>query len=132
MPRGLLRVLVVCALLVGVVLMHHTATDGGHEATAPAHHVATDHFVAAGAAGHGSAAGLATDDSVGIAHSMLHLCIAIFASAALAMIGWLLVRPATRWWTLWSPAVNLPWPPTAKSPRISGNALVTSLCVIRV
>jgi hypothetical protein len=131
MPPGVLRVLVVCALLVGVVLMHHTATDGGHEATAPDPRVSTDHFVLAGSGGHDGHTDPATEESGGMAHSVLHLCIAILASAALAVLGWLLVRRATRWWALWIPAVSHRWLPTVRLPRVSGSALVISLCVLR-
>ncbi|WP_205629226.1 DUF6153 family protein [Jiangella muralis] len=114
--RTVSRLLVLAALLLGIVLMHHVAGAGqadGHEVAAAAH---AEHEGEPSPSGHGLA----------------HLCLAVLTAAVLVLAG--RVRPArlpdvarrardavVAGWTHW----------TRPPPRPHGAALLTSLCVLR-
>lgn len=131
--QGVLRLVVVCALLGGVILMHHVAGDaaghgvGGSPHVAADHTVIADHTVAADHAGAGSA-GLHPGH---LAHAVLHLCVAVLVSVAVAVLGWLLVRLGVHWWTSLLRLAGLRWPQLVRPPRPSGAVLLISLCVMR-
>ncbi|WP_216093984.1 hypothetical protein [Jiangella alba] len=113
--RTVSRLLVLAALLLGLVAMHHVAGAGhtdGREATAAAAH--------------------AEHEPSPSGHGLAHLCLAVLTAAALVLAGRLRAarlpdvvgRPRDAFvagWTRWAR------PP----PRPHGAALLTSLCVQR-
>ena len=132
--RALLRLLAMGALVAGVVFMHHAMTAAPAEPAAvtaaqddlnasPAHpQGAPDPAVESIAKGHG-----ADSHSPGL----LHMCLAILASAAIMLIGRLLRARTTLGWFC------LPRPHERRAPiqrpprRPAGTALLLSLCVMR-
>ncbi|WP_157987509.1 hypothetical protein [Jiangella endophytica] len=120
--RTVSRLLVLAALLLGIVLMHHVAGAGHTDGHSPAHEPTATH-----AAGHENEPSPSSEG-----HGLAHLCLAVLSAAALVLAGRLLlgrlpdvtrrardVVLAGR--TLWA------WPP----PRAHGAALLTSLGVSR-
>lgn len=143
-----MRTLPVFALVAGIAVMHQAgaaaadvpALPGAPGTTEAAPHAAAE---AAGLDSHGSAHGhsagpagysAAHQDAAGggAAHDVLHLCLAVVLSAALALLGWLLVRHGVLWLIprLWAAASRRP--PVGRPPRaVPGSVLLISLCVMR-
>lgn len=123
------RLLVLAALLLGIVLMHHVAGAGHADGHSPAHETAAASHAgaAAGAEGHESKP---SPSSSG--HGLAHLCLAVLTVAVLALVGRVLLgrlpvlaRRARD--VVVTVRTRLVRPP----PRPYGSALLTSLCVSR-
>lgn len=74
-------------------------------------------------AGHGT---------TGASHDLLHLCLAVVVSAALALLGWWLARRAAprRIVGRWNGVRR--WPPLVRPPRVlTGRLVLLSVCVMR-
>ncbi len=121
------RWLLLCALVLGVILMHHTGTGS------PGHDGSTGHAVSAVSAAVSTAQAEPPADghpAPGHAGDLLHLCLAVlFAAAGLVLTWWLLARaegpaPVARGRTVKAPA-------RAPPPR-SGRAILHLACVLRV
>lgn len=133
--RAVLRLLAVGALVGVVVFMHHAMTVSPAEPSAIA--AAHDHREGSPAHLEGAPANPA-DESVATengadshAEDLLHLCLAILASAAIMLLGWLLgSRVPLAWFT---PAkLQERWVCILRPPRRpSGTALLLSLCMMR-
>ncbi|GGU26932.1 hypothetical protein [Lentzea flava] len=119
--RTVTRWLLLCVLFLGVVGMHHVATDGdmrsGHHmgpVTAHQQHLPEE----------------PAPSSPG--HDVLHMCVAVLcAVASLVLLAWLLARPApeSAGRTLSSSA----WPRAPDHPPpVGGRALLSSACVLRL
>jgi hypothetical protein len=112
-------------LSTGAVTDHHAGAEPAR-ATGPAAAAP-----AATTAGH-PADHAATHGPTGAGHDLLHLCLAVVVSAALALLGWLLVRHGVLRWVVrrWSGA--LPGRALLRPPRaVLGRSLLLSVCVMR-
>lgn len=119
--RTVSRLLVLGALLLGIVLMHHVAGAGHADGHSPAHEAtSTVH-----ATGHES-------EPSPSAHGLVHLCLAVLTAAALVLAGRLLVsrlpHVVRRARDL---VVTVPTLGARPPPRAHGAALLTSLGVSR-
>jgi hypothetical protein len=133
--RAVLRLLAVGALVGGVVFMHHAMTVSPAESSGIA--ATQDHRE--GARAHLELAPTSpVDESIATDHGadshaqdLLHLCLAVLASAAIMLVGWLLGSRVQLAW--FSPAkLKEHWVPILRPPRSpSGTALLLSLCVMR-
>jgi hypothetical protein len=133
--RAVLRLFAVGALLGGVVFMHHTMTVPPAASSAAA--ATQDHR--AGARAHLDVVpaspvdeSMATDRGADShSHDLLHLCLAVLASAAIMLLGWLLGSRVQLAWSsharLQEHRVRILRPPR----RPSGTTLLLSLCVMR-
>jgi hypothetical protein len=155
--RRLRRLFVVSALTAGVAVMHHVGTASPDADTAPPTAVVTaaSHILADSGGGSTSAAadgpahsrstgpaaaaaapvpaGHAADHgTAGWAHDLLHLCLAVVVSAALALLGRLLVQRGALLWIVarWT---GVPCRPSmVRPPQVRpGRALLLSVCVMR-
>ncbi|RIQ23211.1 hypothetical protein DY240_12825 [Jiangella rhizosphaerae] len=117
------RLLVLAALLLGIVLMHHVAGAGHADGHSPAHEPAA----AAHAEGHD---GEPSPSPSG--HELVHLCLAVLTAAVLVLAGRVLLRrlpPLAR--RARDAVVTWPARRVRPPPRLYGSALLTSLCVLR-
>jgi hypothetical protein len=133
--RAVLRLLAVGALVGGVVFMHHAMTASPAEPSAVA--AAQDDLK--GPPAHLEGAPADPDESVATDHgpdshsqNLLHLCLAILASAAIMLLGWLLrTRIPLGWFCL--PRLQERSARILRPPRRpTGSALLLSLCVTRM
>jgi hypothetical protein len=119
--RTVTQWLLLCVLFLGVVGMHHVATNGdmasGHDTTqVTAHHE------------HSSEEPAPSSPE----HDMPHLCVAVLcAVVSLLLLTWLLVRstPQGVRGALGSSAWSRP---PDHPPPVGGRALLSSLCVLRL
>lgn len=126
--RRVMRMLAACALLAGVVAMHHVATASPGEAAAVAAVEDAGPAAAHHGAGHSDPFGVG---GAGHADDLLHLCVAVAVSAVLVALGWLPARRRVLYRVGW-PRSWVHRQPRPRSPRVlSGAALLTSLCVMR-
>lgn len=127
------RWLLLCALALAVVGMHHLAL-APHEATPDGTH-ATAMMSVAGAPADAPVApriDSATYPATGAGHDLMHLCLAVlFSTGGLLFLAWLLI------------AVGGPPPKSLasilvlasrrrRSPGPAGRALLTSVCLLRI
>lgn len=112
--------LLLCALFLGVVGMHHVAMSDG---------MAPTHAVMSGTTGQAPAS--EQPDSPP-AHDLPHLCLAVLcAIGSLLLLAWLLARVVravadrARAMPAWSRATDHP-------PPIGGRTLLNSICVLRL
>jgi hypothetical protein len=95
-----------CALVLAVVGMHHVAAaETPHADHAVSHHQDEPHE-----------------------HDLLHLCLAVLAAVAVALTTWFLVQTALP--RLAAPPGRSPASPPQRPPP-GGRSLLTSLCVLR-
>jgi len=118
--RAVTQWLLLCALFLGVVGMHHVAANGemasGHDMTqVTAHHEHSPE-----------------EPAPSPEHDMLHLCVAVLcAVVSLLLLAWLLVRTTSQRTgralgsSAWSRAPDRP-------PPVGGRALLSSVCVLRL
>lgn len=118
--RTVTQWLLLCALFLGVVGMHHVTTESstfsGHSTVSAGSHdqPAPD------------------EPAPSPTHDLLHLCVAILSAvASLLLLAWLLLRVArlladrTRPTSAWPRAPDHP-------PPVGGRDLLSSLCVLRL
>jgi hypothetical protein len=110
------RWLLVCVLFIGVVGMHHVAMSGAMPAT----------HVSMPVDSHGE------PESPSQPHDMLNMCLAVLSTVMfLLLLAWLLIRVVspTAQRVLATPA----WPRApGRSPPLSGRALLSAVCVLRL
>ena len=112
------RWLLVCALFVGVVGMHHVAMSSAMPAT----HVSMSADV------HGEQH---DPEEPSQSHDMLNMCLAVMGAVSLLFLIWLLVRVVS----IVAKNTRAPsaWPRApAHPPPIGGRALLSSMCVLRL
>lgn len=115
--RTVTQWLLLCVLFLGVVGMHHVATDmaSGHDMTA----VSTHHEQS-------------PEEPAPSGHDVLHLCVAVLgAVVSLLLLAWLLVR-STPQRTGRAPGSSA-WPRApGHPPPVGGRSLLSSVCVLRL
>ncbi|TDE12618.1 hypothetical protein [Jiangella asiatica] len=130
------RLLVVAALVLGIVMMHHVARSG-HEAVQGAERTSSPSSMVV-TAGHdeaGSPGASSTDhgepDHSSSAHGLLHLCVAVLTAAVLLVLGRLAHagRLLPAFLSATAAVVRRVFRPPP--PRPAGWELLTSLCVMR-
>jgi hypothetical protein len=115
--RRVRRLLFLCALVLGVVGMHHVALGTSHDV--PCHEV---HAAATPAGSHAGSGG----------HDMLHPCLAVLHPAGgVLLLAWLLLTVGS---AFPAPSADLrpPVPRVWRLRRPAGRSLLTSVCVSRI
>ncbi|MET8849895.1 DUF6153 family protein [Amycolatopsis sp. NPDC004625] len=118
------RVLLLCALALGVVAMHHVGMADAAGGTAI--HAMADPGPPA-ATGSGSGSG---DHDPGGLHDVLHLCLAVLCAAGALLLTVVLFLGAARCTTKFSRTIGSRGPPGRGRPP-DGRRILTSLCVLR-
>jgi hypothetical protein len=120
------QILLLCALTLSVLGMHHVALPPhatGHSAAA-AESMAT---MATSASMHPTAQP-SGDSGTGMGHDLLHLCLVVLCAAAVFLLAtWLLTTVRA---TRADPGNQRPSCPRA--PRAAGRSLLASVCVLRL
>lgn len=131
LSRRTRQVLLLCALALSVIGMHHvplsphvTMSVETHAAAMPAPHAESPAIVA-------PQAQLTGDSGTGMGHDLLHMCLAVLhAAGGFVFLAWLLFAvgigafPHTARFRLWSRRV---WRP----PGTTGRSLLAFICVLR-
>jgi hypothetical protein len=118
------QILLLCALTLSVLGMHHVALpshDTGHAAAA-------ETMATPAMASTNPAVQPADDSGTGMGHDLLHLCLVVLCAAAVFLLAtWLL---ATVRVTRTDPGHRQPSFP--RPPRVAGRSLLASVCVLRI
>jgi hypothetical protein len=112
--------LLLCALLLGVVGMHHLAMSG---------EMATGHGMTQATARHERSP---EEPAPSSEHDVLHLCVAVLcAVVSLLLLAWLLVRTTSQ--RTGRVLRSSAWArPPGRPPPVGGRALLSSVCVLRL
>lgn len=121
------QVLLLCALTLSVLGMHHVALPppgAGHSTAAES----MTSMTAPAMEGMAPVAQPSDDSGTGMGHDLLHLCLAVLGAAAVFLLAtWLL---ATMGATRADPGGQRP--PFPRAPRAAGRSLLASVCVLRL
>lgn len=126
------QILLLCALTLSVLGMHHVALpspETGHSAMAMESTTTMAPAMTAPAmASMNPAAQSSGDSGTGMGHDLLHLCLVVLCAAAVFLLAtWLLASVrATR------AAPGNQRPSFPRPPRVTGRALLASVCVLRI
>ncbi|RZQ62545.1 hypothetical protein EWH70_19490 [Amycolatopsis suaedae] len=119
--------MLLCALVLGVIGMHHVAGTGGEHGASAGHAVVTDLPMPGHDPGQNDPGAPA-----GSEHDALHLCLAVLGLLGTALLVLALLRGER------APVVTLPrppgrfrGPPGGRPPDRRGRIVLTSLCVSR-
>lgn len=117
------QILLLCALTLSVLGMHHVALpphETGHSAMAEA-------AMTAPASADMTTVAQPSGDS-GTGHDLLHLCLVVLSAAAVFLLGTLLLATVRE--TRAGPGDRRPTFP--RVPRAAGRSLLASVCVLRI
>ena len=127
------QILLLCALTLSVLGMHHVALpshETGHSAMTeePMATMATSAMTAPEVASMNPTAQPSGDSGTGMGHDLLHLCLVVLCAAAVFLLAtWLLATVSA---TRTDPGRQRPAFPPAR--RAAGRSLLASVCVLRI
>jgi hypothetical protein len=132
--RQVRHVLLLCALALGVLGMHHLAPPPDGMSHGPCHETHATHT----GTHTGTAAGMpvafpltSADSGTGAGHGPLHLCMAVLGASVFLLLAWMLLAVSAGFRAS-STEIRAPGWRGRRARRPAGRSLLTSVCVWRI